>query len=54
MYLGYMYLAYCPKDSANQSLYCEQQAMASGYVHLSKLPLSLTIYFLAYRPRTDK
>ena len=44
MYLGYNCMVYYPKDSINQRFFCEQQAMASGYVHLSKLPLSLTIY----------
>ena len=46
VYLGYncICMAYYPKDSINQRFFCGQQAMASGYVHLSKLPLSLTIY----------
>ena len=55
---GCTQLAYHPKDSTNQCFFCEQQAMASGYVHLSMLPLLFTIYFFdIFRvncPRTDK
>ena len=40
--------SYYSKDSTIQCFFCEQQAMASGYVHLSKLPLSLTIYFFDF------
>ena len=43
MYLGYNWLI-TQKDYANQCLFCKQQAMASGFVHLSELPLSLTAF----------
>ena len=42
-----MYIAYGYLISINQCFYSEQQAMASGYVNLSKLLFSLTIYRMA-------
>ena len=45
MYLGYNWLV-TQKDSTNQCFLCEQQAMASGYVHLSKLLFGTNNIFL--------
>ena len=44
MYLGYNWLITQKTLYTNQCFLCEQLAMASGYVHLSKLFLVLTIY----------
>ena len=44
MYLGYNWLITQKARSTNKCFLCDQYAMASGNVHLSKLLWSLTIY----------
>ena len=55
MYLGYNRLIIQKILPITASI-CQQQAMASGYIYLSKLSLSLTFFRVisTYPSRTDK